>query len=316
MRNESGNTVTISAVNSKVYCGMKCGKSGYGHTPLDTCCNGYCGPTTGHQCKACFRLQNANDQDVLRMNRDGAPVHISYDNSHTKSYRHYCGRMVGKTRYPASDGSCCDGRCGPGNGCQCGACLLLDIDRYLVPSSLPRGSQGIPSPPTAAAPPLATGTNSSPAAALSPMPVGGTLQGELSDSPGPSASTGNYAPAPPQPVTLQFPPSNTNSVSSTSNLDPLEMPPMPPPALVPRPLPLPANPPMINQQEPQLAASSPVGALLESLGLSEQYRRMFADEEIHTVGDLALFSFETLRSIGVKAAHALRFIKAASQAAV
>eukprot|EP00667_Euglena_gracilis_P027221 EG_transcript_33421 len=58
-------------------------------------------------------------------NGDGVPVSASFDSYHTKMTRHYCGRMVGNAGYQ-NPCNTCDGRCGPGNGCQCRSCYAYD----------------------------------------------------------------------------------------------------------------------------------------------------------------------------------------------
>lgn len=59
------------------------------------------------------------------LNSDGVVSTLSYDNHHTNTMLHYCGRQVGHSGYANACGHC-DGRCGPSNGCQCTACFSLD----------------------------------------------------------------------------------------------------------------------------------------------------------------------------------------------
>jgi hypothetical protein len=63
----------------------------------------------------------------LRLNRDNTPCVSSMDSQHTNEMRHYCARNVGRGSYnPTYNQGCCDGQCGPTNGCQCPACFALD----------------------------------------------------------------------------------------------------------------------------------------------------------------------------------------------
>lgn len=57
-------------------------------------------------------------------NHDGAKVRWSFDDTHSLSYRVYCGRTVGQSGYVARC-AICDGKCGPGRGCQCQACAAF-----------------------------------------------------------------------------------------------------------------------------------------------------------------------------------------------
>jgi len=73
-------------------------------------------------CPTCFEIPAAA---IVSVNSDGAPVHSSFDASHTHMTRTYCGRTVGQEGYQAACGNC-DGRCGPTNGCQCRSCYAFD----------------------------------------------------------------------------------------------------------------------------------------------------------------------------------------------
>ncbi|XP_056015509.1 E3 ubiquitin-protein ligase TRIM36-like isoform X2 [Ostrea edulis] len=83
------------------------------------CCDGYCGPDNGCNCKACRELdknenikQRKDTREVLR-NSAGEPVRRG------STGKYYCGRRVLSCR-------CCDGQCGPDNGCNCKPCQQLD----------------------------------------------------------------------------------------------------------------------------------------------------------------------------------------------
>lgn len=131
--NDDGEVSALSE-NGRFYCGREVGPLGFGHAPIDVCCNGKCGPNNGHQCKSCCRLQIVAGKNDSKRNRDGAPTRVSYDRVHTRAYRRYCGRkMGGKAAIPRTnpawrDNCCDDGVCGPLNGCQCAACLQMEID--------------------------------------------------------------------------------------------------------------------------------------------------------------------------------------------
>ena len=66
-------------------------------------------------------IKRQTDDQVLT-NSDGAISKPSQDTIHSKSIRHYCGRVVGQSGYQSPCGGC-DGTCGPTNGCQCKSCL-------------------------------------------------------------------------------------------------------------------------------------------------------------------------------------------------
>lgn len=74
-------------------------------------------------------------------NSAGAKSILSRNGGHDgKTQLHYCGRVVGKSRYhPCSSSSCttpgtCDGVCGPTSGCQCESCYVLDFPMEARPS--------------------------------------------------------------------------------------------------------------------------------------------------------------------------------------
>jgi len=124
----------------RTYCGNRVGLVGYNKPCIH--CDGTCGPTNGCQCKSCYKLDLETLKrarqlgfeerfDVEFINRDNAICHVSFNaGSHSNDcdggkYRFYCERYVGCNGY-AKNCTVCDGRCGPGNGCQCAACYLLD----------------------------------------------------------------------------------------------------------------------------------------------------------------------------------------------
>lgn len=77
------------------------------------CCNGYCGPSNGCNCKSCMKLdiKARNLPKNYYLNRQGAVCRIS-----NQTGLFYCGRMVMQANRE------CNGYCGPGNGPQCLAC--------------------------------------------------------------------------------------------------------------------------------------------------------------------------------------------------
>lgn len=63
----------------------------------------------------------------LTLNTEQIVCKPSMDSFHSNKTLHYCGRMVGRERYsPKYNNNCCDGRCGPTNGCQCKSCAEID----------------------------------------------------------------------------------------------------------------------------------------------------------------------------------------------
>lgn len=125
----------------KFYCGATVGQNDY-HAPCLEC-DGRCGPTNGCQCTSCYALEAFFKRESERnkiYNKDGAPTSISFDHYHTNKFRHYCGRFVGQHGYSSTTrNNCCDGRCGPTNGCQCQACY--EIDNHIQDSNV---TQNIP----------------------------------------------------------------------------------------------------------------------------------------------------------------------------
>jgi len=78
------------------------------------CCNGRCGPSGGHNCADCKYL-DVQHSDEVRVNFDGVKAVKS-----VISKKYYCGRKILTC-------ICCDGHCGPTDGCNCKACKWLDI---------------------------------------------------------------------------------------------------------------------------------------------------------------------------------------------
>ncbi|XP_072049397.1 uncharacterized protein [Amphiura filiformis] len=76
------------------------------------CCNGHCGPTNGCNCVDCQKLDNDERREV-RFNSAGAPARKG------TTGKYYCGRRVLSC-------FCCNGHCGPTNGCNCADCQKLD----------------------------------------------------------------------------------------------------------------------------------------------------------------------------------------------
>ena len=116
MRNDQGRKARLGD-SGKYYCGG----------PLETdcmCCNGYCGPDNGCNCKYCMKLDiavRALPKGYL-VNRDGAACRKG------TSGNFYCGRKV------LIGVAFCDGYCGPTNGPSCVSCNTINQqvkDRYL-----------------------------------------------------------------------------------------------------------------------------------------------------------------------------------------
>jgi len=103
------------------YCGRKLGTN---RIPGS---DGRCGTHNGPQCASCRRFQAAQyqqqtaDTNVI-MNDEGVPVCLGLDAR--CSHLYYCGRRLGTTAIPGSDG-----RCGTHNGPQCAACKRLQRSR-------------------------------------------------------------------------------------------------------------------------------------------------------------------------------------------
>ena len=123
------------------YCGRFVGLEGYENGRCNSnSCQGYCGPTNGCQCSACYDLneemkrrkrifRNGSDSERILANSEDVVCQVSYCVSaiHTAGYKFYCGRHVGRHNYfPFLNGCDCNGYCGPDNGCQCRSCFELD----------------------------------------------------------------------------------------------------------------------------------------------------------------------------------------------
>jgi hypothetical protein len=86
--NDEGAAVVLSPLRDRqghYYCGRNLGRSAIPGS------DGQCGPTNGPQCSACKRWQT---------NDEGAPLFAGAD----REGRHYCGRILGATAIPGSDG--------------------------------------------------------------------------------------------------------------------------------------------------------------------------------------------------------------------
>ena len=91
--------------NKKYYCGRKALKCG--------CCNGYCGTTSGCNCEDCKWLETKMKEDS-KTNYEGVKA------KRGTTGKFYCGRKnIIKC-------GCCNGDCGPTNGCNCNSCKWLD----------------------------------------------------------------------------------------------------------------------------------------------------------------------------------------------
>ena len=76
-----------------------------------SCCSGHCSPN-GCNCGDCNFLTIMNS-GLSKNNFDGAKSVLS------KNGKYYCGRKILSCM-------CCNGNCGPSNGCNCKACQWLD----------------------------------------------------------------------------------------------------------------------------------------------------------------------------------------------
>lgn len=94
--------------NGKHYCGRK--------VLTCLCCNGYCGPDFGCNCNDCKSLDELQEKQkpTIKENYEGFPA------TKGTTGKYYCGRKE------MLKCSCCDGTCGPDNGCNCRACKWLD----------------------------------------------------------------------------------------------------------------------------------------------------------------------------------------------
>jgi len=92
--------------NGKFYC-FRGGK-------FCECCFPQCGPDEGHNCPDCSYM-DLQFSSGSRLNADKIKSKKSDRNG-----KFYCGRKIVKC-------SCCDGHCGPDDGCNCKACIWLDI---------------------------------------------------------------------------------------------------------------------------------------------------------------------------------------------
>ena len=94
--------------NGKYYCGKRL------DGPHCNCCNGYCGPTNGCNCRSCMKLDIKGLPTGYLINREGTTSSLSPETG-----RFYCGMKV----LVGVQG--CDGRCGPNNGPNCQDCQIL-----------------------------------------------------------------------------------------------------------------------------------------------------------------------------------------------
>ncbi|CAF2482058.1 unnamed protein product [Rotaria sp. Silwood2] len=141
--NRDGASARCSRQNRKTfYCGRRV-------MPDDSRSDGYCGPTNGPQCTACQKL---NQQRHSRYSQ----IWTVSDNSSTMSTnesttvfddrlektlnsrgryarlgstgKFYCGGALDRPWC-----SCCNGKCGPTSGCNCSSCMLLDVQKRVLP---------------------------------------------------------------------------------------------------------------------------------------------------------------------------------------
>ncbi|KAI8800498.1 hypothetical protein BJ742DRAFT_780328 [Cladochytrium replicatum] len=134
----SDGAVTEPCDNGTWYCGRRMPEL-QGRFDSD----GYCGPDSGPQCQSCEELQpdryealinhtvfGPTDQDRVspRRNSDGRMARLG---STGKFY--CCGEI---------DCFCCDGRCGPSDGCNCRACSRLDREVGRIPESMSVNREG------------------------------------------------------------------------------------------------------------------------------------------------------------------------------
>ena len=118
-------------------------------------CDGTCGPTNGCNCFPCSQLTALNAETTKNSARK--KTHLSFDNVHTNSYRHYCGSYLN-----AHNCGHCNLYCGPFNGCQCEYCKMLDppvplsmhqpatpsviTETFIILGDQPTVTQQLPSP--------------------------------------------------------------------------------------------------------------------------------------------------------------------------
>merc|ERR1711907_86198 len=94
--------------HSRLYCGRYIGRD---HLPGS---DGYCGTSNGPNCEAC----KASAPFGASKNDEGYTV--AWGRNYEYHTVLYCGRKLGRTAIPGSDG-----RCGPSNGPQCKSCFRL-----------------------------------------------------------------------------------------------------------------------------------------------------------------------------------------------
>jgi len=118
-KNSDGNRVYLT---SNYYCGRWFGSR------ILPGSDGHCGPNDGPQCRSCkiFRPTICNDE--------GAPIKLG---SGGGAFLYYCGRLVGKSNLPGSDGYC-----GANNGPQCNSCLRYQ-DRVNQLSNETKNGDGV-----------------------------------------------------------------------------------------------------------------------------------------------------------------------------
>ena len=117
--NRVGDLSKLNVKAKKFYCGMKVlvGVPG---------CDGYCGPNNGPNCRPCQILQSqaTNRYALVKVKNEPVPqIGITG--------KFYCSKPL--------DGptcQCCNGVCGPTNGCNCSNCMKLDV----WTRGLPKGS--------------------------------------------------------------------------------------------------------------------------------------------------------------------------------
>ncbi|CAF4709840.1 unnamed protein product [Rotaria sp. Silwood1] len=152
--NSDGASARCSRQNrTTYYCGRRV-------MPDDGTSDGYCGPTNGPQCTACQRLNQQRHRRysriwTIRSNSSATSTNESttvFDdrlertlNSRGRYARlgstgkFYCGGTL-----DGSQCNCCNGKCGPTNGCNCSSCMLLDVQKRVLPRGWLVNSDGAP----------------------------------------------------------------------------------------------------------------------------------------------------------------------------
>lgn len=84
------------------------------------------------------KLEITLDGETIQVSCNNSSPHSQFDERRRSHYRFYCSRRMGSNDYHNRCPSC-DGRCGPGNGCQCTSCYQMEhaYEQYLLNSSIP-----------------------------------------------------------------------------------------------------------------------------------------------------------------------------------